>query len=174
MPSRSIAPKRCWSIRLRMAIFRPFTPVWGNFSATLLVRSLTCLSGRCGSSFSSACSPGNLFLPEVCFCAWSESAPNQTPTAIHRAMNDVLMNRRYRIKILPHGLSYDFRIEEHPCGLAFARDCGNEAFRIDFSDALIAAVGNEDAAVFGDGDLLRRVQLCGESFLAVTAEARAP
>src|SRR5262245_28629299 len=84
------------------------------------------------------------------------------------------MNRRYRIMIFPFGLSNYIRIEEHSCGLTFARYRGDEAFRIDFSDAMIAAVGNEDAAVLGDGDFLRRVQLCGASFLAVAAEARAP
>src|SRR5215475_8843134 len=89
-------------------------------------------------------------------------------------MSDVLMNRRYRIKVLPLGLSYDFRIEEHPCGLAFARHCGNQASRINFSDPLIAAVGNEDAAVFGDDDLLRRVQFGGQGLFAVAAEACAP
>src|SRR5262245_56408320 len=173
MPSRSIASNRCRSIRLRMAIFCPFASVCGNFAATLLVSSLTCLSGRCGLSFSSACSPGNLFLPEVCFCACSESAPSQTAVAIQRAMSDVLMNRRYRIMILSLGLSYDFRIEDHPRGLAFARNCRDETFGVDFSDAMIGAVCNEDAAVFGDGDLLRRVQLPGKSFFAVAAEARA-
>src|SRR5215470_13025310 len=124
MPSRSIAPKRCWSIRLRMSISRPFAPACGSFEATLLVRSLTCLSGRCGLSFS------------LC-------------------------------------LSDDFRIEEHPRGLAFARNSRDENSGVNFSDAMIGAVGDEDAAVFGDGDLLRRVQLCGESFFAVAAEARA-
>src|SRR5262249_4479331 len=169
-----MAPKSCWSIRLRTAIFRPFAPACGNFAATPLVRSLICLSGRCGLSFSSACSPGNLFLPEVCFCACRESAPNQTATAIQRAMSEVLMNRRYRIMILPLGLTYDFRIQDHPRGLAFRRHWGNEASRVDFSDALIAAVGDEDAAVFGDGDLLRRVQFGGHGLFAVAAEACAP
>src|SRR5262245_49667736 len=88
-------------------------------------------------------------------------------------MNDALMKKQYPIMILSLGLSYDFRIEEHPHELAFARYRGDEASHIDFSDALIAAVGNEDAAVFGDGDFLWRVQLCGASFFAVAAEARA-
>src|SRR5215510_10835643 len=89
-------------------------------------------------------------------------------------MNDALMKNRYPIMILSLGLSYDFRIEEHPLGLAFARHSRDETSCIDFSDALIAAVGNEDASVFGDGDFLRCVQLCVESFFAVAAEARAP
>ena len=76
--------------------------------------------------------------------------------------------------ILPLGLTYDFRIEEHPCGLAFARNCRDEAFRVDFSDALIASVGNENAAVFGDGDLLRSVQFGGHGLFAVAAESCPP
>src|SRR5262249_54517246 len=88
-------------------------------------------------------------------------------------MNDALMNKRYPIMILSLCLSYDFRIEEHPRGLAFARHSRDETSGVNFSDAMIGAVGDEDDAVFGDGDLLRRVQLFGASFFAVAAEAGA-
>src|SRR5262249_62118089 len=88
-------------------------------------------------------------------------------------MNDALMNKRYPIMILSLCLSYDFRIEEHPRGLAFARHSRDETSGVNFSDAMIGAVGDEYDAVFGDGDLLRRVQLCGEGFFAVAAQAGA-
>src|SRR5262245_26009733 len=83
-----------------MAIFPSLAPIRGNSAATSRVRSLTCLSGRTGLSFSSVCSPGKGW---VRFCAWSESAPSQIAAAIQRMKSDGLVNLPCRITILSSG-----------------------------------------------------------------------
>jgi hypothetical protein len=70
--------------------------------------------------------------------------------------------------------SDDLRIEEHACGRLRAK-CGiDETFGVNFSDAPVGAVCNKDTAVFGDGDLLRRVQFGGHRLFAVAAESCFP
>src|SRR5262245_37580257 len=83
-----------------MAIFPSPAPIRGNSAATSRVRSLTCLSGRAGLSFSSVCSPGK---GRVRFCARSESAPSQIAAAIQRMNRDSLVNLLCRMTILSSG-----------------------------------------------------------------------
>src|SRR5262245_23453555 len=68
----------------------------------------------------------------------------------------------------------DCRIEHHTRPLARAGDGNDRASRVNFSDAMIGAVGDKQASVFRDGDFLRRVELGLQGLTAVVAEAPAP
>src|SRR5262245_60244230 len=68
----------------------------------------------------------------------------------------------------------DCRIEHHSRPQARAGDGNDGASRVNFSDAMIGAVGDKQASVLRDGDLLRRVELGLQGLSAVAAETLAP
>jgi len=72
----------------------------------------------------------------------------------------------------------DRRIEHHSPALARllarAGNAKDGASRVNFSDAMIGAVGDKQASVFRYGDFLRRVELGLQGLSAVAAEALAP
>src|SRR5262245_30970153 len=68
----------------------------------------------------------------------------------------------------------DCRIEHHSRPLARACNGNDGATRVNFSDAMIGAVGDKQASVFRDGDLLRRVELGLQGLSAIAAETLAP
>src|SRR5262245_49325389 len=70
--------------------------------------------------------------------------------------------------------SSDCMIEHHSHRFARARNGNDDALRVNFSDAMIGAVGDKQASVFRDGDLLRRVEFGLQSLSAVAAEPLAP
>src|SRR5580765_3923826 len=87
------------------------------------------------------------------------------------ARNDVLMRALFRMFVVSVWPSDDLRIEEHACGRLRAKRGIDETFGVNFSDAPVGAVCNKNTAVFGDGDLLRRVQFGGHGLFAVAAES---
>src|SRR5262245_38154052 len=59
------------------------------------------------------------------------------------------------------------RIEHHSGSFAFARDGNDDASRVNFSDTMIGAVGDKQASVLCDRDLLGSVEFGFRSLSAI-------